>query len=122
MGRGKNVRGEDLASCCKDPLTGFYRDSYCRTGSEDRGLHIVCAQMTEEFLRFSKGRGNDLSTPAPQFGFPGLKPGDCWCLCVTRWKEALAAGVAPRVNLDATHISTLEFVELADLEAHAVNG
>jgi uncharacterized protein len=99
-------------------MTGFYRDGYCRTGSEDRGLHTVCAVMTEEFLAFSKSRGNDLTTPAPQYGFPGLKPGDRWCLCVERWAEALEAGHAPMVILEATQVSALEFVSLEDLQAH----
>jgi uncharacterized protein (DUF2237 family) len=102
------------------PRTGFYRDGCCNTGPDDRGLHLVCAVMTAEFLAFSKARGNDLSTPFPASGFPGLKPGDRWCLCVSRWKEALDAGQAPRVVLDATHISTLEFVDLDDLKRHAV--
>lgn len=116
----RNVLGELLQTCCTRPLTGFYRNGRCDTGAEDRGLHIVCARMTAEFLTFSRQRGNDLSTPVPEYGFPGLKPGDCWCLCVTRWKEALDAGVAPPVNLDATHISTLEFVTLEELQAHAL--
>lgn len=117
----KNVLGEDLASCSRDPLTGFYRDGTCRTGPGDHGLHCVCAEVSAEFLEFSRARGNDLSTPRPEFAFPGLQPGDRWCLCVLRWKEAFEAGVAPRVHLDATHISTLEFVDLADLEAHRVS-
>lgn len=101
-------------------MTGFYRDGYCQTGPGDVGLHTVCAQVTNEFLEFSAARGNDLVTPNPAFGFPGLKEGDCWCLCAQRWKEALLAGMAPQVVLEATHISTLEFVELEDLEARAV--
>lgn len=116
----KNVLGEDLASCSRDPLTGFYRDGTCRTGPGDHGLHCVCAEVSAEFLEFSRASGNDLSTPRPEFAFPGLKPGDRWCLCILRWKEAFEAGVAPRVHLEATHISTLEFVDLADLEAHRV--
>ncbi|MCO6453898.1 MAG: DUF2237 domain-containing protein [Pirellulaceae bacterium] len=117
----KNVLGTDLELCSAAPLTGFYRDGCCNTGADDQGLHLVCAEMTREFLEFSRRRGNDLSTPNPAYGFPGLQPGDRWCLCVLRWKEALAAGVAPRVVLEATHISTLEFVDLADLR-NAVRG
>lgn len=103
-----------------DPITGFFRDGCCRSGAEDLGLHLVCAQVTDDFLKFSKIRGNDLITPVPEFRFPGLKSGDRWCLCVLRWREALEAGVAPPVVLESTHISTLEFVDLADLQAHAV--
>jgi uncharacterized protein len=116
----KNVLGEPLASCCTKPLTGFYRTGRCDTGPEDLGLHLVCVRMTAAFLAFSRAQGNDLSTPQPQMGFPGLAPGDCWCLCVTRWQEALRAGVAPAVRLESTHISTLEFVDLDVLRAHAV--
>ena len=115
-----NVLGGKLVPCCQDPVTGFYRDGFCRTGPEDRGLHTVCAQMTTEFLAFSLMRGNDLVTPRPEFGFQGLGPGDLWCLCVERWKEALDAGVAPSVRLEACHISALEFVELDDLRRHAL--
>ena len=122
MKKAANVLGTPLQGCCQDPMTGFYRDGYCLTGPQDHGLHLVCAEMTDEFLVFSSSRGNDLSTPHPEWEFPGLKAGDKWCLCVLRWKEALEAGVAPRVNLEATHISTLEFVELADLERHAIDG
>lgn len=111
----RNVLGEELELCSTSPMTGFYRDGCCRTGPGDVGLHTVCAEMTAEFLRFSQSRGNDLSTPNPEFDFPGLEPGDRWCLCVERWKEAFQAGVAPRVNLAATHISALEFVDLEDL-------
>jgi uncharacterized protein (DUF2237 family) len=115
-----NVLGHDLRPCCGEPLTGFYRDGYCRTGPGDVGLHTVCALMTAEFLAFSVAQGNDLSTPHPEWEFPGLRPGDRWCLCVTRWKEAFDAGVAPPVDLEATHTSTLEFVELQELQAHAL--
>jgi hypothetical protein len=101
-------------------MTGFYRDGYCRTGPGDLGLHTVCIEATAVFLVFSRAMGNDLSTPVPQYGFPGLEPGDRWCLCVTRWKEALDAGMAPPVVLSATHISALEFVSLEDLQTHAV--
>lgn len=121
MSRAKNVLGRELQPCSIDPMTGFYRDGCCHTGEGDIGLHIVCAQMTEEFLEFSTSRGNDLVTPNPMFGFPGLKPGDRWCLCAQRWKEAFAAGVAPPVLLEATHISTLEFVDLEDLQRHAID-
>jgi uncharacterized protein (DUF2237 family) len=120
MKRGKNVLGTDLEDCSLDPLTGFYRDGCCRTGSEDLGLHTVCIQTSKEFLAYSKEVGNDLSTPIPDYGFEGLQPGDQWCLCVSRWKEALEAGHAPKVNLKATHISALEFVDLKDLQAHAL--
>jgi uncharacterized protein (DUF2237 family) len=121
MNRGKNVLGTELKDCSNSPLTGFYRDGCCRTGAEDVGIHIVCAQVTEEFLNFSKAVGNDLITPMPIYQFPGLKPGDKWCLCVQRWQEALAAGVAPPVDLEATHISALEFVSLDDLKKHAIS-
>jgi len=116
----KNVLGTDLQDCSHDPLTGFFRDGCCHTGAEDVGLHIVCSELTEEFLEFSKSVGNDLSSPHPEFGFPGLKPGNRWCLCALRWKEALEAGVAPSVVLESTHISTLEFIDLEDLQEHAV--
>lgn len=116
----KNVLCTDLQTCSTDPLTGFFRDGCCNTGREDMGLHLVCVELTAKFLEFSRARGNDLSTPNPLFGFQGLKPGDRWCLCVTRWKEALEAGMAPKVSLEATHISSLEFVDLEDLQRHAV--
>jgi len=115
----KNVLGTDLQTCNTRPMTGFYRDGCCNTGPEDRGLHLVCAVMTDQFLEFSRSVGNDLSTPLPQVGFDGLKSGDRWCLCVMRWKQALEHGSAPNVVLEATHISTLEFVDLDDLRAHA---
>ena len=120
MSIGRNVLGNELQGCSTDTMTGFYRDGCCRTGGEDQGLHILCAEMTAEFLEFSKSRGNDLSTPVPSFNFDGLKPGDRWCLCVTRWTEALEAGMAPPVVLEATHVSALEFADLDDLKAHAV--
>jgi uncharacterized protein len=101
-------------------MTGFYRNGCCETGGEDHGVHTVCAVMTAEFLDFSKRMGNDLSTPMPHYNFPGLKPGDKWCLCAARWQEAFEAGMAPNVNLQSTHVRTLEFVELADLEKFAV--
>jgi hypothetical protein len=115
------VRGGELRTCSDAPLTGFYRTGCCETGGDDLGLHIVCAVMTAEFLRFSRERGNDLLTPSPAQGFSGLKPGDRWCLCVSRWREALDAGVAPPVDLEATHILALEHVDRADLERHAVD-
>ena len=115
----KNVLGTLLGSCCTSPMTGFYRDGLCRTGADDHGLHTVCAVMTAEFLAFSVSRGNDLVTPRPELRFPGLRPGDKWCVCVQRWKEALLAGVAPPVVLEATHASALEWVDLDDLRAHA---
>jgi uncharacterized protein (DUF2237 family) len=116
-----NVLGGPLECCCMRPVTGYYRDGYCRTGPGDVGLHTVCIEATDEFLAFSKSRGNDLSTPVPEYEFPGLADGDRWCLCVTRWVEALKAGLAPRVMLAATHISVLEFVDLEDLKEHALD-
>ena len=121
MGTAKNVLGGDLTPCSMSPLTGFYRDGCCNTGGSDLGLHLVCAEMTAEFLEFSVQQGNDLVTPMPAHHFPGLNPGDRWCLCVQRWQEALRAGVAPRVVLDATHISSLEFVSIEELQAHATD-
>ena len=120
MGRAKNVLGTELETCSLDPLTGFYRDGCCNTGAEDLGLHTVCVEVTTEFLAFSKQRGNDLSTPNQAYGFPGLQSGDRWCLCVLRWKEAFEADMAPRVVLNATHMSVLEFVDLEDLQQHAI--
>jgi uncharacterized protein (DUF2237 family) len=117
----RNVLGGRLETCCRDPMTGFFRTGTCDTGREDFGLHLVCARMTEEFLRFSAQRGNDLSRPIPENDFPGLRPGDRWCVCVTRWKEALDAGLAPPVVLEATHHATLEFVSLDELKAHAAD-
>lgn len=122
MTEAKNVLGGDLQMCCSSPLTGYYRDGYCRTGGMDFGAHVICAQVTSEFLEFTKSQGNDLSTPMPAYQFPGLKPGDCWCLCASRWKEALDAGVAPPVVLEATHIRALEVVSFKELQAYAVNG
>jgi uncharacterized protein len=117
----RNVLGEQLEICSFKPMTGFYRDGCCNTGREDAGSHTVCAIMTVEFLAFSKLRGNDLSTPVPEFGFPGLKPGDRWCLCAPRWQEALEANKAPRVVLRATHESALTYCALADLKRLAVD-
>jgi uncharacterized protein (DUF2237 family) len=118
----RNVLGGELIACSYEPLTGFHRDGLCRCGPEDTGVHAVCAVMTEDFLVFTKARGNDLSTPRPEWGFPGLKPGDRWCLCASRWAEAHAEGAAPKVALNATSESALEFVSLDDLRAHAVDG
>jgi uncharacterized protein (DUF2237 family) len=115
-----NVLGGDLEPCSFDPVTGFYRDGYCRTGAGDAGVHVVCAVMTEEFLEFTRSRGNDLVTPQPQWMFPGLEPGDRWCVVAERWTEALEAGVAPPVVLEATHASALEFASMVDLEEHAL--
>lgn len=117
----RNVLGEALVSCCTDPMTGWFRDGTCRTAVDDLGRHVVCAEMTAEFLEFSRRQGNDLTTPMPQSGFPGLRPGDRWCLCAARWREALEAGVAPPVLLAATEESALEVVSLADLKAHALD-
>ena len=113
-----NVFGEPLEICCLAPTTGFYRDGYCRTEEEDRGKHTVCAIVTDEFLAFSQSRGNDLITANRAYGFPGLREGDTWCLCVSRWKEAYHAGVAPAVKLSATHQKALELVSLSMLKAH----
>lgn len=117
----KNVLGSDLAVCSTDPMTGFYRDGCCNTGGQDVGLHVVCAEMTADFLEFSRSRGNDLSTPMPMYEFPGLKPGDRWCLCAARWKEAYDAGMAPKVHLEATHISALEYASLEELQEFATD-
>ena len=117
----KNVLGGLLEACCFDPLTGYYRNGACDTGPDDEGMHVVCAQMTPEFLDFSKLKGNDLVTPAPEYDFPGLKPGDKWCLVALRWKEALDAGVAPPVVLKSTHSSALQVVTLEQLKKYAVD-
>lgn len=116
----RNVLGTELQSCGTDPLTGFYRDGCCNTGGDDMGVHTVCARVTEEFLEFSARAGNDLSTARPELGFDGLSPGDRWCLCASRWQEALVAGAAPPVVLEATHVATLEWVDLSDLQAFAL--
>jgi uncharacterized protein (DUF2237 family) len=116
-----NVLGEPLLPCSEKPLTGFFRDGCCNTAPEDFGLHAVCVRVTEEFLAFSSARGNDLSTPHPEFGFPGLKPGDQWCLCAARWQEALQAGAAPKVILQSTHAAALRVVKLADLKRFALD-
>ena len=117
----KNVLGTELKVCCTSPMTGFYRDGYCRTGADDTGRHTVCILATDEFLEFSKAAGNDLSTPRPEYAFPGLQAGDKWCLVAMRWQQALKADMAPQVYLEATHESTLEFVSLDDLRRYAVD-
>jgi len=116
----RNVLGTELRPCSGDPVTGFFRNGCCETSAEDMGMHTVCAVMTADFLAFSRAAGNDLSTPMPQYGFPGLKPGDRWCLCAPRWKEALDAGAAPQLVLEATHEETLAIVPLGVLKDHAV--
>ena len=118
----KNVLGGDLEPCGFDPLTGFFRNGCCDTGGEDVGVHVVCAEMTADFLAFSQLRGNDLVTPRPEIGFPGLREGDRWCLCASRWQEAFEAGVAPPVRLAATHVRALEWCTLDALRAHARDG
>jgi hypothetical protein len=120
VSEARNVLGRVLQVCSVAPLTGFMRDGICQTGRQDVGSHTVCAQMTEAFLEFSRQRGNDLVTPVPEFAFPGLKPGDRWCVCAARWLEAAEAGVAPPVILDATHERALAQVALADLKYHAL--
>ena len=121
MKQAKNVLGTELEPCGTDPMTGFFRDGCCNTGGQDHGLHVVCSEMTAEFLEFSRSRGNDLLTPNPLYSFPGLKPGDRWCLCAARWKEAFDAGKAPPVVLGATHVSALEYASLEELTEHAVD-
>ena len=116
----KNVLGENLALCCSSPVTGFYRDGFCQTGDRDLGVHVICAEVTDEFLAYTKSQGNDLETPAPMFSFAGLKAGDRWCLCASRWKEALEAGVAPPVDLAATHEAALKIVSLEQLKQHSI--
>ncbi len=118
---GKNVLGGSLEICSLNPMTGFFRDGCCNTGPEDRGSHTVCCVVTREFLAFSKAAGNDLSTPMPDYGFPGLNPGDRWCLCAPRWQEALEANSAPRVVLRATHEGALQFCTLDDLKKYAID-
>ncbi|MGG6296427.1 DUF2237 family protein [Leptolyngbya sp. AN02str] len=120
MVTSKNVLGSALQPCCMSPVTGFYRNGSCETGPTDYGTHVICAQVTEEFLRYTKAQGNDLSTPMPAYDFPGLKAGDRWCLCASRWKEALDDGIAPPVILESTHSAALNYVSIEDLEAHAI--
>jgi uncharacterized protein (DUF2237 family) len=116
-----NVFGRPLVACGLDPMTGFFRDGCCRSDPQDRGLHVVCVVVTADFLAFSRGKGNDLSTPVPEYDFPGLKPGDRWCLCALRWLEALQAGMAPDVVLEATHLNALGVVNLDQLRLYAVD-
>jgi len=120
MPQAKNVLGNPLRPCCHFPKTGFYRDGFCHTGPEDFGKHVVCIKVTAEFLKFSQMAGNDLSTPGPESDFPGLIPGDRWCLCALRWQEALENDAAPEVYLEATHEEALQFIQLEDLKRHAV--
>lgn len=119
--KARNVLGEPLQACCENPVTGFYRDGFCHTGADDPGQHTVCVRVTAEFLDYSRRQGNDLSTPHPEFDFPGLKPGDRWCLCAARWQQAFEAGAAPRVALMGTEESTLDIIELKDLKAYAID-
>lgn len=117
--KSKNVLGGELESCCTDPLTGFYRDGFCQTGANDVGSHVICAIVTDEFLEFSRDKGNDLITPRPEFNFPGLKNGDKWCLCASRWREALEENIAPPVVLEACHENALNFVSLDNLQKNS---
>lgn len=121
MSQARNVLGEKLQPCCKFPMTGFYRDGYCNTGPEDIGQHTVCIRVTDQFLKFSREAGNDLSTPHPELDFPGLIAGDQWCLCALRWQEALEAGAAPQVILSSTHESALEVIKIEDLKKFAID-
>ena len=116
----KNVLGNDLKICCENPITGFFRNGRCDTSPEDLGMHTVCVFVTQEFLEFSFSKGNDLSTPIPEYGFSGLTPGDKWCLCLMRWVEAHQAGIAPNIDLEASHISILEHVEFEELKKYAI--
>ena len=118
----KNVLGTDLVPCSYDPLTGYFRDGCCNTDATDLGSHLICVRVTDKFLAFSKARGNDLSTPMPAYRFAGLNPGDRWCLCANRWREALEAGMAPPVVLESTHLSSLRFVTIEQLEKHRFQG
>ena len=117
----KNVFGDELCACCRSPMTGYYRDGYCKTEEGDFGAHVVCAQVNFEFLEFTKSKGNDLSTPLPEYNFPGLRPGDSWCLCALRFKQAIESGIFLPINLDATHIRTLETFSLEELREYQVN-
>ena len=117
----KNVLGTNLKTCCMNPKTGFFRDGYCNTDQFDKGKHIICAVMTDEFLEFSKEMGNNLITPNYDYNFPGLKAGDKWCLCILRWKEALENNVAPKVILESCHENCLDYVSIEDLEANSIN-
>ena len=117
----RNILGTDLQLCCSDPVTGFFRDGYCNTNRMDQGTHVICASVTEKFLAFTRLRGNDLTTPRPEFRFPGLKPGDGWCLCALRWKEAFDAGVAPPIRARATHERALDFIPIEVLAQFRVD-
>lgn len=117
----KNVLGDPLMTCSENPLTGFFRNGKCDTRADDQGMHTVCALMTDDFLAFSREHGNDLSTPMPEYGFPGLKDGDYWCLCLSRWIQAYEKGMAPQVKLEATHASVLEFIDFDRLQEYAVH-
>ena len=117
----KNVFGDKLALCCDDPMTGYFRTGFCMTNKDDYGTHIVCAKVTDEFLAYSKSLGNDLITPLPEYNFPGLKAGDKWCLCISRWLEAMNAGYAPPIDLNATHQKALEYVSLELLQQYDLN-
>ena len=121
MHKSINIFGEKLKLCCDNPKTGFFRDGHCNTSSDDYGMHTVCILVTDQFLKFSKSMGNDLSTPNPMFNFKGLSVGDRWCLCALRWKEALDNNMAPPVFLDSTHYNTLKVLEMADLQRYAFN-
>ena len=116
----RNVYGKPLISCCTSPMTGYFRDGFCKTMPQDTGTHVVCAEVTAEFLEFTKLQGNDLTRPIPQWQFPGLQPSDKWCLCISRWLEAHKAGVAPKIDLNATHEKALEFTTIDVLEAYAL--
>ncbi len=118
--KARNVFGNPLIMCCQDPLTGFYRNGMCQTGKEDFGTHIVCARLTDEFLEYSKSKGNDLITPRPDLNFPGLKAGDYWCLCISRWIEAQREGVAPPIKLESTHEKALSYMTLETLELYSI--
>ena len=117
----KNVFGEEIETCCESPITGFFRDGFCHTDDTDEGIHTVCVSMTEDFLEFSKSKGNDLSTPRPEFNFPGLKEGDSWCLCAERWVEAYEASVAPKLYIKRTNLRTLDIVPLEILKKFAID-
>lgn len=117
----KNILGSELEACCFDPLTGYRRDGYCRTQKDDQGRHLICAEISAEFLEFTLAQGNDLITPHPEYQFPGLKPGDHWCLCITRWLEAERAGVAPRIFPKSCHLKVLEYVDISLLSVYFVN-
>ena len=121
MDKQKNILGEEIESCCENPITGYFRDGFCHTHERDEGVHTVCVKMTEEFLNFSKSRGNDLSTPRPDFNFPGVKVGDSWCLCAERWVEAYELGMAPYLYIKQTNIKTLDIVSLEVLKEFALD-